>query len=152
MLMHHADAVADRLARRGDAHRLAVDANFAGVGLVEAVEDRHQRRFAGAVFADDAMNDAALDAQIDVVVGVNRAESLIDADEFDGGRRRLLASSVTRAPKLGRDRQTYATRCSRGLARSRRRRKPSPRPGVRAEGRASRSGAPAQTGHLLSAI
>src|SRR4051794_10552606 len=88
MLMHHADAVADRFARRADAHRFAVDADFAAVGFVEAVEDRHQRRLAGAVFADNAVNDAALDAEIDVSVGVNRPKALVDADQFDGGRRR----------------------------------------------------------------
>ena len=42
-------------------HGFAVDPNLAGIGLVEAVEDRHQRRFAGAVFADDAVDEAALD-------------------------------------------------------------------------------------------
>ena len=86
MLMHHADAVADRLARGADADRLAVDADLAGVGFVEAVEDRHQRRFAGAVLADDAVDDAAFDDEVDVLVGVNRAEALVDADQFDGGR------------------------------------------------------------------
>src|SRR5271168_592891 len=84
--MHHADAVADRLARRADPDRLAVDADFARVGLVEAVENRHQRRFSGAILADDAVNDAAFDDEIDVIVGVNRAEALVDADQFDGGR------------------------------------------------------------------
>ena len=48
---------------------------------------RHQSRFAGAVFADNAVDDAALNDKIDVVVGVNGAEALVDADEFDGGRR-----------------------------------------------------------------
>ena len=67
-------------------HRLAVDADLAGVGLVEAVENRHQRRFSGPVLADDAVDDAALDDEIDVIVGVNRAEALVDADQFDGGR------------------------------------------------------------------
>ena len=87
VLMHHADAVADRLARGADPDRLAVDADFASVGFIEAVQNRHQRRFAGPVLADDAVDDAALDDEIDVVVGVNRAEALIDADELDGGRR-----------------------------------------------------------------
>ncbi len=86
MLVHHADAVADRLARRADAHGLAVDADFACVGFVEAVEDRHQRRLAGAVLADDAVDDAALDDEIDVLVGVDRAEALVDADQLDRGR------------------------------------------------------------------
>ncbi len=87
MLMHHADAVADRLARGPDSDRLAVDADFAPVGFIEAIEDRHQRRFAGAILADDSMDDSALDDEIDVVVGVNRTEALIDADQFDGGSR-----------------------------------------------------------------
>ena len=87
VLMHHADAVADRLARGADSDRLAVDADFASVGFIEAVQNRHQRRFAGAVLADDAVDDSALDDEIDVVVGVNRAEALVDADQFDGGRR-----------------------------------------------------------------
>ncbi len=41
MLVHHANAVADRLFRRADAHGFAVDANFSCVRFVEAVEDRH---------------------------------------------------------------------------------------------------------------
>ena len=65
------------------------------VGFVEAVEDRHQRRFAGAVLADDAVDDAALDDEIDVLVGVNRAEALVDADEFDGGSGCARPQSVT---------------------------------------------------------
>ena len=95
MLVDHADAAADRLARRADAHRLAVDADFAGVGLVEAVEDRHQRRLAGAVFADDAVDDAALDLEIDVGVGVDRTEALVDADQLDGRAAAALAGVVT---------------------------------------------------------
>ena len=83
MLENHADAVADRFARGANAHRLAVDADFARVGFIETVEDRHQRRFAGPVFADDAVDDTALDGEIDVIVGVNRAEALVDADQFD---------------------------------------------------------------------
>ena len=66
--------------------RRAVDADLAGVSLIEAVENRHQRRLAGAVLADDAVDHAALDNEIDVVVGVNRAETLVDADELDRGR------------------------------------------------------------------
>ena len=86
VLMHHANAMADRLARGADSNRLAVDADFAFVGFIEAVEDRHQRRFARPVLADNAMDHSALDDEIDVVVGVNGAEALIDADQFDGGR------------------------------------------------------------------
>ena len=69
-----------------DPDRLAVDPDLARVGLVEAVEDRHQRRFAGPVLADDAVDEAALHDKIDVLVGVNRTKALVDADEFDRGR------------------------------------------------------------------
>ncbi len=48
--------------------RLAVDADLAAVGLVEAVEDRHQRRLAGAVLADDAVDGAAPDREVDVAL------------------------------------------------------------------------------------
>ncbi len=86
VLMHHADAVADRLARRADPDRLAVYPDLAGVGLVESVENRHERRFSGAVLADDAVDDAALDDEIDVIVGVDRAKALVDSDQLDRGR------------------------------------------------------------------
>src|SRR5579871_6650805 len=99
MLVHHPNAVLDRLARRTDAHGLAVDTDFAGVGFVEAVEDRHQRRLARAVLADDAVNDAALDDEINVVVGVDRAEALVDVDELDSGRRLAGRAFHLQAPQ-----------------------------------------------------
>ena len=92
MLVHHADAGMDRIAGRADGDRLAADADLAGIGLVEAVEDRHQRRFAGAVLTDDAVDRAALDREVHVLVGVNGAEALVDGDEFNGGGHR--ASNV----------------------------------------------------------
>ena len=61
MLVHHADAVGDRVVRAVHAHRLAVDADLAGIGAIEPVEDAHQRRLAGAVLADDAGDRALLD-------------------------------------------------------------------------------------------
>ena len=99
MLMHHADAVADRLLRGADANGFAVDADLAGVRLVEAVEDRHQRRFSGAVLADDAVNDPALDDEIDVLVGAHGAETLVDADQLDRGRGWAGSSCHAHAPQ-----------------------------------------------------
>ena len=66
-----------------DGYRLAVDPDFAGIGLIEAVEDRHQGRLAGAVLADNAVDGAALDLQMDVAVGMDRAKTLVDADQLD---------------------------------------------------------------------
>ena len=110
MLMHHADAVADRLFRRADAHERPVDANFAGVRFIEAVKDRHQGRLAGAVLADDAVNDAALDLEVDVVVGVNRAEALVDADQLDRGCVCAALSVHARAPATMDDKDTKRNR------------------------------------------
>ena len=81
VLVDHADADGDGVVGRVDRHRLAADADLAAVGLVEAVEDRHQRRLAGAVLADDAVDGAALDFQMDVAVGMDRAKTLVDADQ-----------------------------------------------------------------------
>ena len=54
------------------------------VGLVKAVEDRHQRRFARAVLADDAVDRAGHHADRDVLVGLHGAEGLGNALEFNG--------------------------------------------------------------------
>ena len=87
MLVDHADACSDRVGRLGDLASRPADADLARIRLVEAVEDRHQGRLAGAVLADDAVDGAALDPQRDVVIGRDRAEPLGDARKFDRGRR-----------------------------------------------------------------
>jgi hypothetical protein len=88
VLVHHADAERDRVARVADACRPALDLDLAAVGLVEAVQDRHQGRLAGAVLADDAVHAARGHRERDVAVGVHRAEALVDvAHRHCGGRR-----------------------------------------------------------------
>ncbi len=62
---------------------LIVDHDVAGVGLVETVEDRHQCRLASAIFADDAMDRSPPDGEIDILVGMDRPETLVDAPKFD---------------------------------------------------------------------
>ena len=52
--------------------------NLAAVGGVEAVGHAHGRRLSGAVLADDGVNGAGLDRDVDVVVGENAAEALGD--------------------------------------------------------------------------
>jgi hypothetical protein len=43
VLVHHADAAGDGVARRVEDHRLAVDQDLTRGGVVEAVDDIHQR-------------------------------------------------------------------------------------------------------------
>ena len=94
MLMHHADAERDGVIGRLDRRRLAADADLAAVGLVEAVEDRHQRRLAGAVLADNAVDGAARDLQIDVAIGAHGAKTLVDADQLDCGLRHAACPTL----------------------------------------------------------
>ena len=87
MLMDHADPGSDRILRAGDPTGLALDLDGAGVGLIEAVENVHQGRLAGTVFTNDAVNRPRRDHQVDVLVGVDRAEVLVDPPQLDRRRR-----------------------------------------------------------------
>ena len=89
VLVDHADPGADGILGAGDAPFLAIDQDGAGIGLVVAVDDVHQGRFAGAVLADDAVDAAGRDAQRDRLVGVDGAEALVDAAQLDGRREDL---------------------------------------------------------------
>ena len=81
MPMPRAMASAGR--REGDL--LAVDRDGALVRLLHAVEDLHQGRLAGAVLADEGVDGALADGEVDVVVGDDAGEALGDPGEFDGG-------------------------------------------------------------------
>ena len=69
VLVHHADPALDRVLRRAERDALAVEQDLALVGLREPVEDVHQRRLAGAVLAEQRVDFAAAEVEIDVVVG-----------------------------------------------------------------------------------
>ena len=78
VLEHHADPGLDRVGRRVQGDLGAVDLDGARVGRLDAVEDLHQRRLAGAVLADDRVDGAAPDVDVDVVVGDHAGEPLAD--------------------------------------------------------------------------
>ena len=67
-------------------HRLAVDEDLALVRLEQPVEDVHQGRLAGAVLAEQGVDLARLDGQVDVVVGDQVTEALGDAAQFESQR------------------------------------------------------------------
>ena len=94
VLVDHADAGGDGVARRVEAHLLAVDGDRALVGSLHAVEDVHQRRLAGAVLAHDGVHLAAPYGDVDVAVGDDAREALGDASQLDRDVARLLTRRV----------------------------------------------------------
>ena len=83
VLVHHADAGVHRVAGAGEVLHDVVEQDLALVGLVQAVEHVHQRRLARAVLAEQAVDLAGLDGEVDVIVGDEGAEPLGDAAEFE---------------------------------------------------------------------
>ena len=108
VLVDHADARPDRILGAVDLALLPVDPDGPAIGPVVAVEDVHQRRLAGAVLADDAVDRAGGDLQIDGLVGVDRAEALVDAAELD--RRRRGSTARARGRRLVRRRLGHRAR------------------------------------------
>ena len=62
--------------------RLSVDQNLAGVGAVNAGENLHERRFAGAVLADHGQHFAALHVQRHAVERLHAGKMLADIADF----------------------------------------------------------------------
>ena len=89
------------IASRGDRNddRPAVDADLALVRPVEAGEDVHERALAGAVLAEQRVDLARPQVEVDVVVGEDAREALDDPGRLERGR----ASSRGR-PRRGRSR------------------------------------------------
>jgi len=78
VLVDHADALRQRIRRRLQPYRPAVDQDFALVRVVETVEDLHQRAFARAVLAQQGMDLARPDVEADAIVGQDAGEALDD--------------------------------------------------------------------------
>src|SRR6185503_1037008 len=58
---------------------------------VHAAEDAHQRRFAGAVLANESVNLARGDLERRAAIGPHGAERLVNVREPDGGDRARVA-------------------------------------------------------------
>ena len=78
MLEHHADAQGTGLLRVAHLYRPVVPVDLAAVGLDRAIDDLHQRRFAGAVFAQYGVRFAGLHHERHIVVGHDRRIALDD--------------------------------------------------------------------------
>ena len=86
ILMHHAEAVADRVVRRAEAHHLPAQPDLPVVRAVQAVEDAHQRRLAGAVLAEQRQDLALPQLEVDRIVGERApGKPLGDAAQLDEG-------------------------------------------------------------------
>ena len=82
VLIDHGDAVRERLRRAGERDGAPVQQKPAGVRLVHAGENAHQRGLAGAVLADDRLNLAGREGERDAFQGLDARKRLHDA--FDG--------------------------------------------------------------------
>ena len=83
MLVHHPHARVDRGARGAEPHLLALDQDLALVGVVEPVEDVHQRRLPRAVLAEERMDLAFDEIEADVVVRDDPGEALRDVPHLE---------------------------------------------------------------------
>ena len=113
----HADAARDRIARRVEPDRLAVQPDAPRVRPVEAVEDVHQGRLAGPVLSEKGVDFAVRQLEVDAVIGDDGTEALGDPLELQA-RRGTGSGHSERAPSLGPNRRrALASPDRRGAAR-----------------------------------
>ena len=86
MLVDHADARGDRVARRSEFDSPAVDPDDPVLRAVEPGEDVHKGALAGPVLAEECMDLARAEVEVDVVVREHAREGLDDADRLEGVR------------------------------------------------------------------
>ena len=79
LLVDDGDAGPLGVADAGEADGRAVDQDLAGVGGLDAGEDLHQRRLAGAVLAHERVNLAGAEVEVDAVERGHAGEALADA-------------------------------------------------------------------------
>ncbi len=85
LLVDHADATIDRVARAGHLERGVAPANLAGVRPNDAGEDLEQRRFARAVLADNGVSLALGDLEAHSRQGADGPERLADVTKLEPG-------------------------------------------------------------------
>ena len=83
ILVHRLDALFSRVAGRGEAHGLAVDADLALVRRIEAGEALHEGRLAGTVVADDRGDLSGADSERGALQGMDVAERLVHVVDDD---------------------------------------------------------------------
>jgi len=81
--VHHRDALTLRVDDAIDRDFAAVAEDGAGIRLMDAAEDLHQRTLAGAILAGERMHLAGAKAEVDPAQHLDRAEALCNAAKFD---------------------------------------------------------------------
>ena len=82
-LVDEGDALPGRLARTFRPKILAVEDDAPGIHLVDAADDVHRRRLAGAVLADEPENPARLQREADVVQDLHAEEALAEPGDVE---------------------------------------------------------------------
>ena len=91
LLMDDADAGRDRIARTLEADGRAVEPQLALVGAIDAGDDLDQRRFAGAVLAEQRVDRAAAHRQRYVLQRLHAGEGLLNPARLEAERRAHVA-------------------------------------------------------------
>ena len=69
MLVDHANTEIDRISRRINRDCLAVEQDLSLIGMIQTIENLHQRALASAVFAQQGVHLARFHIEIDMVIG-----------------------------------------------------------------------------------
>ena len=87
LLMDNADAGGDRITRALEADRRAVEAQLALVRMIDASDNLDQRRFAGAVFAEQRVDRAAAHRQRYILQRQHAGEGFLNPASLQAERR-----------------------------------------------------------------
>ena len=90
VLMNHAQATTNGIVGALDVDDFAVEQDFSFVGPVQSIEHVHQCGFACAVFAQERVNFARIEAEVDCVIGHNTGEALGEVSYFEDWCHRQL--------------------------------------------------------------
>ena len=94
LLVDDGDARRLGIAHAGEADVFAVDADRSLIVGIDAGQDLHQRRFAGAVFAHQRMDFAGPELEADVAKRCDAAETLGDAAGGQDRARRAVDAEL----------------------------------------------------------
>ena len=99
--MNETDAQFLGVSHMTDLYLVPIDSDAAFVGLVDASKDLHQRRFPGAILADQCDHLSGRDREVDLTKGNDARETLADSFEFeDGFRHNAMSNAGWCLPRL----------------------------------------------------